>query len=174
MRRSTLLAVLAATVLGCSSTTTTNNDESSGLAPAATTPPVTTVRLGEPMQLTRDVLGSRTVATITLAELRTKVKPDNPYVKSQRGQFLAVTVTVQVSEGRIALNQGSFKFVSADGTAYSTTLPIAKPELGWTDVAPGQQTHGAITFDVPVGAEKGARIALTEWFSKGDAGYWTI
>jgi hypothetical protein len=174
MRRSTILAVLAVVALGCSSTTTTNDDESAGLAPAPTTPSVTTVPLGESMQLTRELFNNRTVATITVADLKTNVKPNNAYVKPQRGQFLAVTVTVQVTEGRIALNQGSFKFVAADGVVYSTTLPVAKPELGWTDVAQGQKTHGAVTFDVPAAAEKGARIALTEWFAKGDAGYWTV
>lgn len=175
MRRSTIIvSALALLAIGCGARTSPGEESSSGVAAAPTTPAVTTVRLGEPLELTRVILGSRTVATITVASLRANVKSGNPYINPERGQFVAVTVSVQAVEGKIALHQSSFKLVAADGQAYGTTLPIVKPDLGWTDLAPGQRAEGAITFDVPVGAEKGARIALTEWFAKGDAGYWTM
>jgi hypothetical protein len=53
-------------------------------------------------------------------------------------------------------------------------MTVVEPDLGYSDLAPGQKTAGTITFDAAVGAEKGGKIALTDLFAEGDAGYWQL
>jgi hypothetical protein len=66
------------------------------------------------------------------------------------------------------------KVVGADGTVYDSTLSVVEPALGFTELSPGQKTAGAVTFDTAVGAQTGGKIALTDVFADGDAGYWQL
>jgi hypothetical protein len=154
--------------------TTTSGDETAG--PAGGTgqaAKAATVQVGQPLTMTREILGSKVVAVITVANVRT-VKAKNQFQTPTKGQFLVADVAVAVNEGKFTLTQGSFKVVGADGTVYDTTLPVVEPALGFTELSPGQKTAGAVTFDTAVGAEKGARIALTDLLADGDAGYWQL
>ena len=132
-----------------------------------------TVQVGQPLTMTRDILGTKVVAVITVANVR-PVKASNQFQKPAKGQFLAADVAVTVQEGKFTLTQGSLKVVAADGTVYDSTLPAVEPALGFTELTAGQKTSGAVTFDTAPGAEKGGRIALSDVFADGDAGYWQL
>ncbi len=151
--------------------TTTSGDEDNGPAGTANAP--ATVPVGQPLTMTRDFLGSKVVAVITVANVR-PFKSKNQFQTPAKGQFLVADVAVQVQEGKFTLTQGSFKLVGADGTVFDTTMPVVEPALGFTELAPGQKTSGAVTFDTAAGAEKGAKIALTDVLADGDAGYWQL
>ena len=174
-RLSWVLVPLAALALACgagdSGTTTSGSDNGGGTGAAKEK--AATVQAGQPLTMTRDILGSKTVATITVAKVRA-VKPPNDFQKPAKGQFLVADVSVQVSEGKLTLTQGSFKLVGADGTVYDTTMTVVQPDLGYSELTPGQKTAGTITFDAAPGAEKGAKVALTDLFADGDAGYWQL
>ncbi len=166
-----------ATALACG-TTPDNGTSTSAGAPAGSGQPaenkpaeVATVPLGQTLNYQRTLFTDKVVATITVANLRV-VKSDNQFIKPEKGQFLAADVSIQVTEGKFGLAAGSFKIVAADGTVFDTALPVVKPDLGYSQLAAGQKTSGAITFDAAKGAEKGARIALKDTFADGDAGYW--
>jgi hypothetical protein len=173
-----ILVPLAALALACGgngkSGTETSGDETAGPAGGtAQAAKATTVQVGQPLTMTREFLGSKVVAVITVANVRV-VKAKNEFQKAAKGQFLVADVAVQVNEGKFTLTQGSFKLVGTDGTVFDTTLPVVEPALGFTELSPGQKTSGAVTFDTAVGAEKGAKIALTDVLADGDAGYWQL
>ncbi len=170
-----ILTPLAALALACGgggSGTTTSGDETAGPA-GGTKPPTATVPVGQPLTMTREILGSKVVAVITVANPRI-VKPKNQFQTPAKGQFPVVDVQVTVNEGKFTLTQGSFKLVAADNTVYDTTLPAAEPALGFTELAPGQKTGGTVTFDTAAGAHTGGKIALLDTFASADAGYWTL
>jgi hypothetical protein len=173
-----LATPLVALSIACGSGTTTKSGGDSSAKPggsgATATPAITTVPIGQALTLNRDILGTKTVATITVSNLRVGVDSGNQFMTAEKGQYIVVDVAVQVAEGKFSLTQGSFKLVAADGTVFDTTMPVVKPDLGYSDLAPGQKTSGAITFDAAVGAEKGGKIALTDVLAKSDAGYWTL
>jgi hypothetical protein len=129
--------------------------------------------VGQPLTMTRDFLGTKVVAVITVANVR-PVKAPNQFQKPAKGQFLAADVAVTVQEGKFTLTQGNLKIVAADGTVFDTTMSVVEPALGFTELSPGQKTSGAVTFDTAVGAEKGAKVALTDMLADGDAGYWQL
>lgn len=142
--------------------------------PAATSAAPSTVKVGETLNLVEQVFGSATKASITLTNLKTKVKSTDGFSKPAKGQFITADVAVVVTEGKFSINSSSFKLVAADGTAYDTTIALNGKDLSANDLTPGQKTAGQITFDAAVGAEKGGKIALTDVLADGDAGYWTM
>jgi hypothetical protein len=175
-----IVAPLAALALGLAcgagdkQGTSTSGDETAGPAGGtAQAAKAATVAVGQPLTMTREFLGSKVVAVITVSNVR-PFKSKNEFQKPTKGQFLVADVAVSVNEGKFTLTQGSFKVVAADGTVYDTTLPVVEPALGFTELSPGQKTSGAVTFDTAVGAEKGAKIALTDVLADGDAGYWQL
>jgi hypothetical protein len=178
-RVATLLAIPTALLaLACGAgqqgTSTSAGDAGNTGAEAAKPAEVATVAAGQPLNYKRTILTTTTAATITVSNPRV-VKSDNQFIKPDKGQHYAVDVSIQVTEGKMMLTQGSFKLVAADGTVFDTTgIPVAKPDLGYSELAAGQKTSGAVTFDMAKGAEKGAKIALKDLLAEGDAGYWTI
>lgn len=175
MRRTVLLSALALLALGCgagASTQAGSSGTGAGAPAAAETKAPTTVKVGETLTLVEDVLGAKTTVEITVSKLRANVKSGNQFIKPGKGQFVVVDVAVLVREGKFSINSSSFKLVAADGTAYDSTLTIAGSDLSANDLAPGQKTSGTVTFDAAKGAEKGAKIALTNVWADGDAGYW--
>ena len=119
------------------------------------------------------VPGILTSAKVTVTKLRSSVGSGNQFITPDRGQFVVIDVTIEAVKGKIHPHQGDFKLVGPDGSVYeSEFLSAAKPELEYTELAPGQKTSGTITFDAPKGAHKGAKVALKEFWSSGDAGYW--
>ena len=135
---------------------------------------VTTVKAGEPLTLTEDILGSKTIAAITLTNVRYGYKAANSFDKPNKGQYVVADVAVTVNAGKFSINSASFKLVGADGTAYDSTFISSVEMLSANDLTPGQKSSGSVAFDVPKGAEKGARIALKNILADGDAGYWTL
>jgi hypothetical protein len=91
-----------------------------------------------------------------------------------RGQYIVADVSVTVLEGKMSISSASFKFVAADGTIANATSIVDITEISAYDLAPGQKAAGSVVFDVAKGAEKGGKIALTDIFASGDAGYWTL
>lgn len=183
MRRSTLYTLAAVPLLalalacgaaGTDETTTSAPDAAAGSGNAAKAAAVTAVAVGQPLQLNRNFLGSKTVATVTVSKPRYNVKSGNQFIKPTRGQFIVVDVAIQSVEGKITLTQGSFKLVGADGSVYDTTMSFTEPALGFAELAPGQKTTGTVTFDAAANAQTGGKIALTDIFADGDAGYWTL
>ena len=174
-RLSWVLVPLAALALACgagdSGTTTSGSDNGGGTGAAKEK--AATVQAGQPLTMTRDILGTKVVAVITVSNVR-PVKPSNQFNKPAKGQFLVADVAVQVTEGKFTLTQGSLKVVGVDGTVYDSTLPAVEPALGFTELTAGQKTSGAVTFDTAAGAEKGGKIALSDVFADGDAGYWQL
>lgn len=174
MRTRTLILIpLAAIALGCGAGTTTTTGGGATPATVATKGP-TAVKVGEALTLTENVLGTKTVVAITVTNLRANVKSNNQFIKAEKGQFIVVDVAVSVTEGKFSISSGSFKLVAPDGTAYNSTVSFIGTDLMATDLAPGQKSAGTVTFDAAKGAEKGAKIALTDLLAEGDAGYWTL
>jgi hypothetical protein len=169
-----VIAFLLACGAGGGSGTTTEAGTGQSAAADAAKPAVATVAVGQPLTMNRNILGTKTSATITVSNPRYGVKSGNQFQKAEKGQFIVVDVAVQVIEGKLTLTQGSFKLVGADGTVYDTTLPVVEPDLGFSELAAGQKTSGAITFDAATGAQTGGKIALTDLMADGDAGYWTL
>ncbi len=174
MRRAIIALIAAPAIvatIACGAGTGTSTEDATG---GGKKPAVTTVAVGQPLQLNRSVLGTKTVATVTVSNPRYNVKSGNQFVKAARGQFIVVDVAIQSTEGKITLTQGSFKLVAADGNVYDTTVSFTEPALGFTELSPGQKTSGTVTFDAAAGAQAGGKIALTDLFADGDAGYWTL
>lgn len=176
-----VLIPLAALAIGCGAGASTSGgaqpQEGGTTASAASSPEKagpTTVQIGQPLTLTEELLGSKTVAVITLSNLRVGFKPGNQFDKPQRGQFIVADVAVNVTAGKFSLGSGDFKLVAADGTAHETTFISTVPVFSATDLTPGQKAAGTIAFDAAKGAEKGARVALKNLLAEGDAGYWTL
>ncbi|MFI5906225.1 DUF4352 domain-containing protein [Dactylosporangium sp. NPDC051541] len=165
-------APLAGLVLACGAGTS-GTSTSGDAAPAATTQAVTTVKVGEVLNLTEDMFGSKTRVAITLTNVRA-VKPSNQFDKPDNGQYIVADVAVVVNEGKFSISSGSFKLVAADGNAYNSTFMTGLKDLSGQDLTPGQKTSGSVAFDTAKGAEKGGRIALTNMLASGDAGYWTL
>lgn len=133
-----------------------------------------TVKIGEPLTLTEDVFGSKTVAVITLSNFKTGYKSGNQFDKSQKGQYVIADIAVAVTAGKFSISSGDFKLVAADGTAYDPTYVSTVPMFMASDLTPGQKSSGKIAFDIAKGAEKGAKVALKNLLAEGDAGYWTL
>lgn len=170
-----LAAPLAAFVLACGAATSgTSSSGAQGQPAGQAKPSPATVKAGETLHLVESVLGTSTKVDITLANVRTNVKPSNQFDKAQKGQFIVVDVQVVVNEGKFSISSGSFKLVAADGTAYNTSFMTGVNDLSAQDLAPGQKSSGSVVFDAGKGAEKGGRIALTDMLADGDAGYWTL
>jgi len=64
--------------------------------------------------------------------------------------------------------------IGADGMAHNSSSLLDGKDLLVNDLAPGQKASGRVVFDVPAGAEKQARIGLTNPLADGDAGYWQL
>jgi hypothetical protein len=180
MRSRSFIAVfavsLAALALACSSgssTTSGGSSDSDGKG-AASAAAVTTVKVGETLALATDFLGTKTKVDITVSNLRANVKAKNQFEKASNGQYIVIDVVAVVKEGKVSINSSSFKLVAADGTAYNSTIMTEYSSVSGMDLAPGQKTSGAVVFDAKPGAQTGGKIALTDIFASGDAGYWTI
>jgi hypothetical protein len=171
--RPLIIAGVALLVLACG----TSTKKGSGKAPAQapTTPPVaTTVKIGETMTMTRDMLGQKTTVDILVSNLRTNANSGNQFMTPDKGQFVVVDVAITCKAGKYDANPYSFKFVGPDGAVSDPALPIVKPDLGVAELTAGQNTKGAVTFDVPKGAEKGGKIVLKDPLSQNDAGFWAL
>lgn len=172
--------VLAATfAIACGAGTNSGTSSRGGAGTPATAtaaaknPPVT-VPAGQPMTLTEELFGSKTVVVVTLTNVKAGVKSGNQFVKPSKGQYITADVTAQVSEGKYSINSSMFKLVGKDGTAYDTTTMLDRQDISGSDLTPGQKVAGTIVFDAAIGAEKGARVALKSWLAEGDAGYWQL
>ncbi len=187
MRRSTIgtvgvaLAALLALACGAGADdgagTSTGTGDTPASAPAGNAPaknaPVT-VAAGQPMTLTEELFGNKTVVVITLTNVKAGVKSGNQFIKPSKGQFITADVTAEVREGKHTINSSMFKLVGADGTAYDTTTMLDRKDISGSDLTPGQKASGSVVFDAAVGAEKGGKIALKSWLADGDAGYWQL
>lgn len=174
-----LVAAGAALVIACggggTSTTSETGTTTNGSGAAAEkeqAPTVATAPVGQALKMTRDFLGEETVVEITVSEVKTGVKSNNQFLKPEKGQFITAKVVVKAVKGKYHANPFSFKLVGADGAVFDPGLGVKEPNLGATELAAGQNVTGYITFDAAVGAEKGGKIALKDWASEGDAGYW--
>ena len=178
MRKLLVIAVIPLAVLviacGAGTKTGTSSAPGGGAQAATTAAEPTTVKAGQPLTLTESVLGSDTVATITLSNVKYGVKSSNQFDKPEKGQFITADVTVSVSKGKFSISSGSFKLVAKDGTAYDTTFMSDVQDLSGNDLTPGQKTSGTIVFDTTKGAQTGGKIALKDILADGDAGYWTL
>ncbi len=170
------LIALAALGLACGSagTGTTTSAGDGGIQAAATeAPKVVAVAIGKPMKIDRDILGSKTSATITVNQVTPGLTDD--FMKPERGQYIAAFVSVQVHVGKYTPSATDYKLVAKDGNVYEAIiLALKKPDLGIKELAAGQKTSGWVTFDAAKGAEKGAKIALKDFLAEGDAGYWQL
>ncbi len=176
-RRMLSLILVPLAVIGLACSGGGSGTSTSGDAPAAgsgqAAEKAATVPIGQPLTMTREFLGSKVVAVITVGNPRV-VKAPNQFQKPAKGQFYVVDVAVTVNEGKFTLTQGNLKLVGADGTVFDSTISVVEPALGFTELAPGQKTSGTVTFDTAIGAEKGSKIALTDLMAEGDAGFWQL
>lgn len=150
--------------------------ETTTTAPAPTpspTPTTASAQLGEKLTLTEtsQLDGSESTTDITVSDLKVGLKVS--YMKPEKGQFIAVKVTVLCRKGKHSVNAFDFKFVGPDGTVSDPEFGVAKPDLEAVDLAAAQKTSGYVAFDVAVGAQTGGRVALKD-FSQGDLGYWAL
>jgi hypothetical protein len=177
MRKLLVVAAIpfATFALACGAGSKSGTTSSTGdAAKPATTPSVATVRAGQPLTLKQSVLGSDTVAVVTVASVKYGVKDPSGFSKPAKGQFISATVSVSVSAGKYTINSSSFKLVASDGTAYDATLALDGHDLSANDLTPGQKASGSVWFDTAKGAQTGGRIALKDALADGDAGYWTL
>lgn len=180
MRKSTLAVAALAVALGlptlaCGDTGAESTSSSGGTPAAAGKSPkaVTTVKVGEKLTVTETVLGEKTIVELTLSAVKTGGK-GTQFDKPSKGQYITATVAALVKEGKTTVNSSQFKLVAKDGTAYDTTVVLDGDDLSAMDLAAGQKTSGLIRFDVPKGAEKGAKIAVLSFLADGDVGYWAL
>jgi hypothetical protein len=171
------IAAMATLVLACGSTGGGSSTSAGDSTPAAGAPTKTapvTVPAGQPMTLTEDLLGTKSVVVVTLTNVKPNVKSGNQFVKPAKGQFVSADVTAVVRDGKVSINGSLFKLVAADGAAYDTATMFDQQGISGSDLTAGQNVSGTIVFDIPVGAQKGAKIALKSWLADGDAGYWQL
>jgi hypothetical protein len=168
-----LAVFLIACGAGTGSSSSAGGAADGGAKPADKKAPAA-VAAGQTLTLTEEILGSKTVVEITLANVKTGVKSGNQFMKADKGQFITADVTAVVKEGKYTINSASFKLVGADGTAYDSTVALNGKDLSGSDLTAGQKTAGQIVFDAAVGAEKGGKIAIKSYLAEGDAGYWTL
>jgi hypothetical protein len=166
------LALLAALALACGAGSSGTTSSGGGTS-AARAVQIATVAVGQPLTVTRDLLGTKTVINVTVSNVKTNVKSGNQFSQPQQGQFITAKVAVVVKEGKYDTNPYNFKIVGAGGTVFDPTIGVASPELGISELSAGQNTSGFITFDAAAGVEKGGKIALKDWAAEADAGYWT-
>lgn len=183
MKRSTLVLLigisLAAMTIACGSGSTSSKGSSQSDTVAGAgdkQAAVTTVAVGKPITITEDLLGTRTVYTLTLSNVKYNVHQS--YSDADRGQFIVADVKLAVQKGKVSPISASFKIVDTDGTAYNTTIMVnADPSfLSASEVTAGQKTSGKIAFDAAAGIKhgSGAKVAIGSFLSDGDVGYWKL
>lgn len=81
--------------------------------------------------------------------------------RPSRGLFLALSATVSVSSGEVYLTDDNFILVTADAVQYEPDVSfLFDGGLRGARAAAGQIARGLVVWDIPPGAEKGAKVQL--------------
>jgi hypothetical protein len=188
MRKPVLIAAAVgvfavAGVSACGTGTTTSKASDSSDSSSASVETVkeqgpTTAKVGKTIELSSDLLGEKTAASVTVANPKTyTVEPGEYGSKPEKGVYLVVDVAVVGKEGAYNANPYNFKFVAADGSVTEQAfVSNFKPALNSVDLNAGQKTNGKMAFDVPKSAITGGKIQIDGL--NGDynkpAAYWTL
>lgn len=134
----------------------------------APTGPVS-VPLGQ--TLVSESLGSEVHYTLTAGKPVTKTKFGS---KAEKGQFFSVTATVKVVKGSAYVYGGDFALITTAGTPYEGSASLlVEGGIEGVQANAGQTVTGLVVFDIPVGAEKGAKVELRELFASNQA-FWQL
>lgn len=146
-------------------------------APTPDKPEVMTVPLGQEIVMTSRGLGSKDTTKWTVSADKTYSRSPKFSVKPERGIFLGVRLSVEVTEGSNYIYAGDIALIAADGTAFET-----KGGFGFDgafegiELQAGQKSSGLVIFDVPQAALTGARIQLRDggYNPDSDQVYWQL
>lgn len=164
-------AVNAGKGTGSTSPNSINTGAAAPTAEATTAPAKGPViaKLGE--ELVSTSLGSEVHYTLNPGPKVTKTKFGT---KAEKGQFYALNVTVKVVQGSAYVYGGDFALITTAGTPYEgSSSGLVDGGLEGVQANAGQTVTGLVVFDIPAGAEKGAKVELRELFASNQA-FWQL
>lgn len=133
---------------------------------------VVTVNLGESLTLTSEFSGDTVIFTLAAGKPISRTKYGT---KPEKGQFFALTATVQVTQGSAYAYGGDFALIAKDGTVYEAGMSHAVDGgLEGAEVRSGQKVSGLVVWDIPAGVQAGAKVELREGGAGGDQGFWQL
>lgn len=134
-----------------------------------------TVQLGQTIVYTAEGLGTDDEVHYTLAAGKTITKTKYG-TRPEKGQFFSLTAAVNVVKGSAYVYGGDFALVTKDGTVYEATMSHAVDGgLEGVEARTGQKVSGLIVWDIPAGAQVGAKVELRADFGGGgNQGFWQL
>ena len=142
------LAVLVATVAGCSTPapSTSPASETTTVATSATTPAgPQAARLGTAL----DITTTGGTATYTVSNLAPV--PIDAQIIAAKGTMYSVDVTIVSQSGTTIFNGFYFVARDQDGASIAPAVGSVKPGITSGQIAAGQNVTGHVAFDVPEG-----------------------
>lgn len=140
-------------------------------APVEETPDTVIVALGQTLEFTSGTDEIHYTLTAGPPVTRTEfgTKPD-------KGQFYALSATIEAKVGTAYACSCDFALVAADGTAYEPDATYSvKGGFEAVQINTGQKKSGLVVWDIPAGAQARAKIELrASWFLAGDQGFWQL
>lgn len=164
------LALAAATAIACGAggTTTTGSGGSGAAVSAAPAPSPKVYRLGETVTVKEEFLDNVSEYTLVVKDAKTFTKEPGSFgSKPSKGEFVVLTVAVNVTrtDDTVFVMDSDFKFIGADGTAYTTTFQMGFGDgLSAAELRGGQKSAGKLVFDLPKGAWKTGKLQYAASF----------
>lgn len=140
------------------------------------TAPTAPAKLGDTLQITTSLLGSKTTVEYTVKDLKTETS-GLLGTAPRNGQYVFVHVTIRVIEGTTYACACNFALQGPDGRIYEETFTLVDkyPALTGADLRAGQFTEGWVAFDTTSDAAKTGKIQLKEnMLSSDEPVYWSV
>jgi hypothetical protein len=135
---------------------------------AAAANPVT-VRLGETLRYRAGKISAEYVLT---SGRPLSLTPSGS--RPSRGAFLGLTATVSVESGSVYLTDDNFVLITSGGREFEPDVSfLFDGGLRGARAGDGQKVSGLVVWDIPVGDEAGAKIAL-RLGAEAVQGYWQL
>jgi hypothetical protein len=94
--------------------------------------------------------------------------------RSTNGSFFALPVAVEVVSGSVFVNEDDFVLVTTAGRSFEPDMTFAFDDgIRGTRAATGQKVAGIVVWDLPPGAEVGAKVEL-RLGDDGLQGHWQL
>jgi len=94
--------------------------------------------------------------------------------RSTNGSFFALPVSVEVVSGPVFVNEDDFVLVTTAGRSFEPDMTFAFQDgLRGTQATSGQKVTGLVVWDLPPGAEVGAKVEL-RLGDDGLQGHWQL
>ncbi len=130
--------------------------------------------LGTSLKVQNNIYGQTSAYTVTVSDLVAATTRYSEFLPPDNGEYVSVKVEITCDAGKYNVNPLAFQLVTADGIAHEVTYSAIEDELDAAELTTGEKTVGRVAFDIPPGDEKGATVALKNFFASADSGAWRL